>query len=106
MRRNMRAATLVLSAAGFALCCCAQTPVAPTPDAVGPVRGDDWQGYNITNSFETGYRFVNLSGNEAKYRSDENFGNGIRLLNSFVSLDSKNGHGTLFDQLLFTTNGL
>ena len=102
----MRAATLVLSAAGFALFCCAQTPVAPTPDAVGPTRGDDWQGYNITNSFETGYRFVNLSGNDAKYRSDENFGNGIRLLSGFVSLDSKNGHGSLFDQFLFTTNGL
>ncbi|HEY1948911.1 MAG TPA: hypothetical protein VGG97_18025 [Bryobacteraceae bacterium] len=89
-------------------CCQAQTPVAPVAaaDPVGPNRGDTWSGYNIVNSFETGDRFLSVSGNEDKYRADENFGNGIRLLNSFFSMDSKNGHGRLFDQLVITTNGL
>jgi len=93
---------LVLSSYGRA-----QTPVAPTtPDPVGPSRGDNWSGYNIVNSFETGDRFLSVSGNEDKYRSDENFGSGVRLFNSFFSMDSKNGHGKLFDQLVVTTNGL
>jgi hypothetical protein len=97
--------TLCILMAGA--CCQAQTPVAPvTADPVGPNRGDNWSGYNIVNSFETGDRFLSVSGNEDKYRSDENFGSGIRLFNSFFSMDSKTGHGRLFDQLVITTNGL
>jgi hypothetical protein len=93
---------------GFVLigCCQAQQPVAPTPAPVGPNRGDTWKDYNIVNSFETGYRFVSVSGNEEKYRSDENFGNGVRLLSSFFSINSKDGHGPLFDEIVFTTGGL
>ena len=97
------AGALVLLAA---LCCRAQEPVAPTPGLAGPNRGDDWSGYNIVNTFETGYRFLSVSGNEDKYRSDENFGSGVRLLSSFFSMNSKNGHGTLFDELVITTGGL
>jgi hypothetical protein len=89
-----------------AFLCKAQGPVAPTPGNAGPRRGDDWEGYNIVNSFETGYRFLSLSGNQNKYRSDENFGSGVRLLNSFFSMHSKDGHGALFDELVITTNGL
>lgn len=90
----------------LAACCQAQQPVAPTPESVGPNRGDNWKDYNIVNSFETGYRFVSVSGNDDKYRSDENFGNGVRLLSSFFSIDSKDGHGALFDQIVLTTQGL
>ncbi len=86
--------------------CHAQEPVAPTPETVGPTKGTNWSDYNIVNSFETGYRFLSVSGNENKYRSDVNFGNGVRLLSSFLSLNSKDGHGTLFDQVVLTTNGL
>ena len=35
----------------------AQQVVAPTPDQVGPPRGENTGDYNITQSFETGYRF-------------------------------------------------
>ncbi|HEY3455399.1 MAG TPA: hypothetical protein VGK64_12415 [Bryobacteraceae bacterium] len=80
--------------------------VAPTPDSVGPTRGDDWKNYNIVNSFETGYRFLSLSGNQNKYRSDENFGSGVRLLSSFVGVNSKEGHGLLFDEFILSTQGL
>ena len=84
----------------------AQQVVAPTPEPVGPARGDDVGGYNITNSFELGYRFAEVDGNIGKYRSDVNYGNGIRLLGSSLSVYSKDGHGQWFDQILLNTLGL
>ena len=84
----------------------AQQPVAPTPESVGPTRGDNWQDYNFVNSFETGYRFVSVAGNTEQYRAEENFGNGVRLLNGFFSLNSKDGNGKLFDEIVLTTTGL
>ncbi|HEV3330936.1 MAG TPA: hypothetical protein VG096_08145 [Bryobacteraceae bacterium] len=84
----------------------AQQVVAPTPDPVGPARGEDVGNYNVTNSFETGYRFALIGGDEAKYRSDVNYGNGIRLLGSSLSVNSKDGHGVFYDQILLNTLGL
>ncbi|PWU01168.1 MAG: hypothetical protein C5B51_23405 [Terriglobia bacterium] len=83
-----------------------QQVVAPTPEQVGSARGQDVGGYNITNSFETGYRFASIDGDLGKYRSDVNYRNGIRLLGSSLSIDSKDGHGRLFDQVLLNTLGL
>jgi hypothetical protein len=100
----MRCILLLLAIAG--LCCYSQQPVAPTPEQAGPTRGDDWNGYNIVNSFETGYRFVTSSGNTDTYRSTENFDNGVRLLGSFLTMNSKTGHGDLFDELILTSEGL
>jgi hypothetical protein len=84
----------------------AQPTVAPTPSAVGPSRGRDHGGFNISNSFETGIRAHTVGGNPARYRSDVNFGNGVRLLGSRLSVNSKDGHGGLFDEILLTTQGL
>ena len=84
----------------------AQQVVAPTPEPVGKSRGEDWQGYNVVDSFETGYRFHTVGGNLAKYRSDINFGNGVRLLGGSLSINSKDGHGRFFDEMLLTTQGL
>src|SRR5207245_7832383 len=80
--------------------------LAPTPETVGSARGENMGGYNIVNSVETGYRFADISGNRGKYRSDENFGNGVRLLGGSLSMNSKNGHGGLFDEILLNTQGL
>ncbi len=91
---------------GLGLCSDAQQVVAPTPDKVGSVRGDNWDGYNITDSFETGYRFLSAAGNLNTYRSNENFGNGVRVLGSLFTANSKTGHGRLFDELVLTTEGL
>jgi hypothetical protein len=101
----MRTGFLAIFIAWLAFTCEGQT-VAPTPETVGPVRGDDVSGYNIVNSFETGYRFVDVSGNVAKYKSDENFGNGIRLLSGSFSMNSKSGNAKWFDDLVLTTAGL
>src|SRR5215470_18911859 len=84
----------------------AQTTVAPTRESVGPPRGEDVGGYNVTNSFELGYRWSAVDGNYGVYRSDVNFGNGIRLLGSQLRVNSKDGHGGFFDELILNTQGL
>ena len=58
------------------------------------------------DSFETGYRFAVVDGSVGTYRSDVNYGNGIRLLNSSLSVNSRDGHGRWFDQIVLTTIGL
>jgi hypothetical protein len=73
---------------------------------VGSPRGEDIGGYNITDSLETGYRFALTGGNDGLYRSDINYGNGLRLLGSTLTIDSKDGHGRYFDEMLLTTAGL
>src|SRR5260370_18524408 len=103
MRQTIQA-SIVLAA--IALAAFAQPPVAPTPETVGRARGENWNDYNITNSFETGYRFADIYGNRGKYRSDENYRNGVRLLGSSFSANSKDGHGGLFDEVLLNTQGL
>jgi hypothetical protein len=84
----------------------AQPVVAPANEPTGPVRGQDAGNYNITNSFEFGYRFHTVDGNLGKYRSDVNFGNGIRLLGSNLTVNSRDGHGRYFDEIVLTTQGL
>src|SRR5450432_1496772 len=84
----------------------AQQVAAPTPEQVGPARGENTGNYNITQSFEIGYRWSLVGGDLGEYRSDVNFRNGLRLLSSSFSIDSKDGHGRYFDQILLNTQGL
>lgn len=84
----------------------AQPPVAPTDERVGEPRGQTLGNYNLLQSWELGYRFRSVGGNESKYRSDVNFGNGIRLLGSRFSMNSRDGRGGLLDELVFSTQGL
>jgi hypothetical protein len=84
----------------------AQQVAAPTPETVGAARGENHGNYNITNSFETGYRWSMVGGDLGEYRSDVNYRNGLRLLGSSFSMDSKDGHGHYFDQILLNTMGL
>lgn len=100
--KKVRFASLAILAASAM----AQQIVAPTPEPVGKSRGEDWNGYNIVNSFETGYRFHTVGGNVSQYRSDINFGNGVRLLGSHFSMNSKDGQGRFFDEIVLTTQGL
>jgi hypothetical protein len=84
----------------------AQQLVAPTPDQVGPPRGENNGDYNIANSFEFGYRFSQPFGDIGQYRSIVNYGNGLRLLGGGLSVNSKDGHGHYFDQIQLNTLGL
>ena len=91
---------------GFCGALQAQQVVAPTPDQVGPPRGENTGDYNITQQFELGYRWNQVFGDIGEYKSDANYGNGIRLLSSSFSMFSKDGHGHYFDEISLTTQGL
>ncbi|MCS6951567.1 MAG: hypothetical protein RMK57_03440 [Bryobacterales bacterium] len=84
----------------------AQETVAPTPEAAGPPRGQEIGNYNVVQWFETGYRWRSVGGDLGKYRSDVNFGNGVRLLGSRLSVNSRDGRGRFFDEILLATQGL
>ena len=84
----------------------AQQVVAPTPEQAGSPRGDNTGDYNVMESFETGYRFAEVSGSIGTYQADVNYGNGIRLLGSNLFVSSRDGHGRWFDQIVLTTEGL
>jgi hypothetical protein len=90
----------------FASVTVAQPVVAPTPEAAGSPRGDNWGSYNITNSWELGYRFHSVDGNLGKYRSDVNFGNGMRLLGGTLGAHSRDGKGKWLDEILLDVRGL
>lgn len=86
---------------------CAQQIVAPTTgESSGSVRGDNAGDYNIVQSWEFGYRFAEIGGDAAEYRSDVNYGNGIRLFGSSFTINSRDGHGKWFDSLSLNTQGL
>jgi len=84
----------------------AQQTVAPTLAPVGPLRGDNTAEYNVVNSFEFGYRWNTVGGNQDEYNSQVNYGSGLRLLGSSLTINSRDGHGRLFDEIVLTTQGL
>jgi hypothetical protein len=99
----MKAAIITFLLAGLAA---AQQPVAPTPEPVGPLRGDNTAEYNVVNSIETGYRWSSIGGSLDEYRSQVNYDSGVRLLGSSLSINSRDGHGRFFDEILLNTQGL
>jgi len=84
----------------------AQQVIAPTPEPVGVARGGDFANYNLVDSVEAGYRWRLAGGSLDTYRSDVNYGDGIRLLAANFSLNSKDGHGRWFDEIVFSGSGL
>jgi len=98
----MRIALLLLAAGILS----AQPPVAPTGEPTEGNRGDNVSDYNILQSFEVGYRWNTDGGDTDMYRSTVNYTDGIRLLSSSLAVQSRNGHGRLFDQILLNTLGL
>jgi hypothetical protein len=84
----------------------AQQNVAPTDAQTGSAAGATLGSYNITQSWELGYRFAEVGGNEGKYRSDVNYRSGIRLLNGSLAVHSLDGHSHWFDDLELNTGGI
>src|SRR5690349_17885790 len=67
-----------------------QQTVAPTTgEATSPSRGENTSDYNLVQSWELGYRFATVGGDDGKYRSDVNYGNGVRLLSSYLTINSR-----------------
>jgi hypothetical protein len=84
----------------------AQPPVAPTGSATESPDGQNVSGYNVLQSFEAGYRWRTVGGDLDMYRSTVNYGNGLRLLSSSLLVQSKDGKGKWFDQIILNTLGL
>lgn len=84
----------------------AQPTIAPSPLHPGSEWGNDWGPYNVTNSAEFGYRFSEVGGDEGLYRSNVNYGNGLRLFGNSFTAHSKEGQGPVFDALTLTTQGI
>lgn len=102
----MRQQNIILLSLMLAAGAAAQPVVAPTGAPLGTPRGENMGGYNTQNSFEVGYRWRDVTGSLGKYRSDVNFGNGLRLLGSSLSIHSREGQGGYFDEILLNTQGL
>ncbi|MBZ5592996.1 MAG: hypothetical protein LAP39_12215 [Acidobacteriia bacterium] len=99
----MKATILALLSIGAAA---AQQTVAPTAEPVGPIRGDNTAEYNVVNSIELGYRWDTVGGSQDEYNSQVNYGSGVRLLSSSLTVNSRDGHGRFFDEIVLTTQGL
>ncbi|HKO60400.1 MAG TPA: hypothetical protein VJV03_04515 [Pyrinomonadaceae bacterium] len=88
----------------------AQQPV-PSPKKAEDVTpqvteaGEDAGNYTITSSIELGVRGVSVDGDHNKYRSDLNYGAGLRLFDSSFLAKAKDGKGEVFDSLLVTSTG-
>ncbi len=101
--RKTRPPLLCMCLLGIAALANAQPVVTPTPD--GPEEIEQARGYTVSNSFEVGYRFSQVSGNQDVYRSSVNFGNGMRLFEGELRLHSLDGKGKLLDELSFHSIG-
>ena len=72
---------------------------SPTPT---PLADRD---YEITSSVEIGGRYVDVNGNENKYRSDFGYKSGIRLFDSSFLFENKSKDRNPFDSALFMASG-
>lgn len=80
---------------------CAISLSAQTPDP----SPTNWGGYNVTASSEFGWRWRDVSGSEAKYRSDLNYKRGFRTFDSNILFEAESGKGKLFDTFFISNTG-
>jgi hypothetical protein len=96
----IRVCLLLLIAAATAA---AQPVVTPTPDRPDEIATKS--NYTVSNSFEAGYRLADVAGNRDVYRSAVNYGNGMRLFEGQLRVNSLDGKGPLFDEFALHTMG-
>ena len=77
---------------------------SPTPT---PSSSSDWgiPGLDVTSSFEIGGRWVDVSGNENKFKSDFNYRDGIRVFDSSFLIENNGGDRNAFDSALVMWSG-
>ena len=73
----------------------------PAAGAQSDVEGP----YTVTSSIEFGARGVFIEGNANKYRSDLNYGPGLRIFDSSLYVKSKDNTGPVFDTLMVSSFG-
>lgn len=96
-------ARLLVLAAILAAPAWPQPVLTPTPDR--PAGLENRGGYAVSNSFETGYRFATVGGNRDVYDSSVNFGNGVRLFEGELRIDSVDGKHKRLDEFAFNVRG-
>jgi len=62
-------------------------------------------GFEVKSSFEIGVRGKRINGDENKYKSDLNYGAGLRFFDSSLLVTAKESDGKAFDTLLITGTG-
>lgn len=99
--RPARRRNRILSAILFGL------SVMKCPAALGQEEqsGIEQGNYNIRQSVEFGYRFVDNTGDLNTYNTFVNLQQGARLLDFSTEMRSLNHHGTFFDRLYFMNFG-
>jgi len=68
-------------------------------------QGVNQGNFNIKQSTEFGYRFVDIAGDEQAYNTFVNLQDGPRLLGFTMEMQSLNHTGGLFDRLYFNNFG-
>ena len=91
--------------ASFALFAFALFLLASAARAQEDQSGIDQGNYNIRQSVEFGYRFVDRTGDQNTYATFVNLQQGPRLLDFSTEMRSLDHHGTLFDRLYFSNFG-
>ena len=97
MRRHYLASLLLCP---FAV---AQQPV--TYSAEVPASSRELGRYTVSNSFEFGYRFANVGGDHDLYRASVNFGDGLRLFQGRIRVNSLDGKGGALDEFSLRSSG-
>src|SRR5689334_17808001 len=69
------------------------------------LSGIEQGNYNVRQSIEFGYRFVDNTGDVNTYDTFVNLQQGPRLLDFSTEMRSLDHHGTLFDRLYFSNFG-
>jgi hypothetical protein len=95
-KQTLGGVRLLIVVAATAVASFAQNPT-PTPNS----SSDS----GITATAEIGLRGVHVNGTESKYRSDLNYRTGIRLFDSSILIERKDGDSNFFDTAMITSSG-
>ena len=72
---------------------------APAQETSQASTGTKYGDYNVQQTVEVGFRYVNMGGNMANYDTFENLNSGARLLDYTLDVTSPDHKGKLFDNI-------
>src|SRR6516225_2857269 len=98
MEQVMKIRSWQLIGSGVLLLTCAVLPAAQS-EPQQPTQGIESGNYNIRQTVEFGYRYTNVTGNQANYDTFVNLNSGVRLFEQSLDIRSLNHAGALFDSL-------
>ncbi|MEZ5427081.1 MAG: hypothetical protein R2747_12500 [Pyrinomonadaceae bacterium] len=81
------------------------TPAQNNSSSSAGSSQDNGSGYQVKSSVEVGVRGVEVNGDREKYRSDLNYGAGVRLFDSSLLITAEDSKDKAFDTLLITGSG-